>query len=446
MEIYKAKKSDIFKYAFGGFGSNVPFLLAMGYLTFFYTDVLGISAMAVGGLMLVARVIDAVTDPLMGIIGDRTRSKLGRFRPWIIAGSPFLGLSIFALFSAPSLSPFGKVLYAYVIYIFFSLASTVVNIPYHSLTPVMSTDSNQRTIVAVAKQMMAIPAQLLVLVMGLPLVNAFGGGTKGWAMFGFLCALLTTVSFWICAWGAKPYDKMELVDGLEPIKLKNQLKLVYKNRPLLMLLIAFGTDLIAFAASQGVNLFYFIYYLNRPDLVPLISLLNLGVNLVVMALIPALAKKFGKKPLYLAATFICMVPLAVLFFLPSSQVNLIVILIVISSMVATIPGNLGWAMLPDCVEYGEWKHGIRGEGTITSSLTFINKLGMAIGGALVGIILAKSGYVPNAAQSESALTAIRFMRFIFPLLGYLCSFISMQFYTITNSFYAKMVKEIQERN
>ena len=132
----KAKFSDVFKYSFGGLGSNLAFFLVMSFLTFFYTDIFGISSYVVATLMLISRFIDAFTDPIMGMLGDNTRSKMGKYRPWIIFGAPVLGVLIFLLFTAPEMSPTMKVVYAYVIYILYSLASTVVNIPYHALTPV----------------------------------------------------------------------------------------------------------------------------------------------------------------------------------------------------------------------------------------------------------------------------------------------------------------------
>lgn len=124
----------------------------MSYLTFFYTDIFGIDTYIVSFLMLISRFIDAFTDPMMGILGDHTKSKMGRFRPWIILGAPVLGLLIFLLFTAPDLSTNMKVVYAYEVYIAYSLASTVVNIPYHALTPVLSQDPQQRTVIVTWKQ------------------------------------------------------------------------------------------------------------------------------------------------------------------------------------------------------------------------------------------------------------------------------------------------------
>ena len=205
----KAKFSDVFKYSFGGLGSNLAFFLVMSFLTFFYTDIFGISSYVVATLMLISRFIDAFTDPIMGMLGDNTRSKMGKYRPWIIFGAPVLGVLIFLLFTAPEMSPTMKVVYAYVIYILYSLASTVVNIPYHALTPVLSEDPQQRTEIVAWKQGMGTVSQFVITILALPLVELFGGGKQGWALYGALIGIMTTISFWICAWGGKKYDKVD---------------------------------------------------------------------------------------------------------------------------------------------------------------------------------------------------------------------------------------------
>ena len=174
----KAKFSDVFKYSFGGLGSNLAFFLVMSFLTFFYTDIFGISSYVVATLMLISRFIDAFTDPIMGMLGDNTRSKMGKYRPWIIFGAPVLGVLIFLLFTAPEMSPTMKVVYAYVIYILYSLASTVVNIPYHALTPVLSEDPQQRTEIVAWKQGMGTVSQFVITILALPLVELFGGGKQ----------------------------------------------------------------------------------------------------------------------------------------------------------------------------------------------------------------------------------------------------------------------------
>lgn len=245
----KAKFSDVLKYSFGGLGSNLAFFLVMSYLTFFYTDILGISSYVVATLMLVSRFIDAFTDPLMGMIGDNTRSKMGKYRPWIIFGAPVLGVLIFLLFTAPEMSATMKIVYAYIVYIAYSLASTVVNIPYHALTPVLSQDPQQRTVIVTWKQGMGTVAQFIITIMALPLVEAFGGGKQGWAIYGALIGILTTLSFFVCAWGGRDYDKVNMSAPKEKFNFKENIQLVTKNKPMLMLMIAFGTDVLANASQ-----------------------------------------------------------------------------------------------------------------------------------------------------------------------------------------------------
>ncbi len=443
----RASKLDIFKYSFGGVGSNIAFMAVMGYLTYFYTDIFGIPIAATASLMLIARLIDAVTDPLMGMLSDQTKTKLGKFRPYIIFGAPLLGLSMVLLFTAPELSDTGKLVYAYITYIGYSLASTIVNIPYHSLTPVMSQDPDQRTTIAVSKQMMALPAVLFVQVLTLPIVGAFGNDANAWTMYAVISAVLMTLSFWLCAAGAKKSDNKDTVlKKTEKIPFKTQMQTIYKNKPLIMLLIAFGTDLIASSMAQGVNMYYFLYVIGDTSLIPIIGMAALLPPLIVMPFLPKLSRIFGKKKLFVISNVLACAPLSFLLITGITDPQIVMITLIISTIFASIPGTMGWAMLPDCVEYAQWKTGIRAEGTVSSTLTFVNKLGMAIGGSLVGIVLASVGYVANAAQAPEVLDAIVLLKFLGPILGYVCSLIAMFFYEINNEFYKKISDEIKERN
>lgn len=443
----KAKFNDVLKYSFGGLGSNLAFILVMSYLTFFYTDIFGIDTMVVSGLMLVSRFIDAFTDPIMGMLGDHTRSKLGRYRPWIIAGAPLLGILVFLLFTAPELSPNMKIVYVYVVYIAYSLASTVVNIPYHSLTPVMSQDPNQRTVIVSWKQGMGIVSQFVVTILALPLVEAFGGGKQGWALYGALVGILTTVSFWICAWGGKPYDVCEPAKTGEKqsFNMLKDLRLLIKNKPMLMLMIAFGTDVLANATCSAVNMYYFKYVLGREDLVPQVATVTLITGIVAIPLLPILTKWLGKKRLYWLGSLFSIFPLVVMWIMPTAPVLILMTMMGVFGLISKIPGTLGWAMLPECSDYGEWKFGQRADGLMSSSLTFINKFGMAIGGFIASFFLGLVGFVANQEQTPAVLGMIAFLRFGMPVLGYIASLISMAFYEITNERYDEIRRELDAR-
>lgn len=433
----KAKYSDIIKYAFGGLGSNLPFMLIMMYMTFFYTDVFGISPFAASGLMLTARLIDAVTDPLMGMIADNTRSKLGRFRPYLLFGAPFLGLSVFLLFTTPSLTPGQKIVYAYVVYIAYSLLSTVCNIPYHSLTAVLSEEPSQRTLIVTWKQGMAIFPSLLIS-FALPIVSAFGAGTTsvfGWSVLGGITGVCTTLSFLICAWGGKPYDTMERVAVSKNASANknffSDLKMIFKNFPLIMLLIAFGTDLLAASFSSAVNTYYFKYVLHQEAWIPVVSVCSLISSVLSIALTFPLSQRFGKKAVIWWTSLLAIVPNVLLLFIQNPALALLCVILTSYGLVSGIAGILGWAMLPDCVDWGEYTFKKRLDGLTTSTMTFINKLASAVAGSAALAILGSLGYVANQEQTQTVCTAIIVMRFALPILGHIASVIALHFYELT---------------
>lgn len=442
-----ATKMEILKYSFGGIGSNISFALLMGYLMFFYTDVFGISAISVGSLFLVSRLIDAITDPIMGMIADRTRSKFGRYRPWIIFIAPFLGLSVILLFFTPDIGYDQKVIYAYVTYILYSLVSTMVNIPYHALTPVLSEDSNQRTQIASAKQMMAIPANLFVSAAALPLVAIFGGGKQGWMGLAVLVAFITVVSFWLCAAGAKRHDVLEDTAGkpTKKVSLKDQLNVILKNKPLLLLMGAFGIQMLATSISNAVNMYYMSYNVGRPDMVPVIGLIGTFTAIPVALTLPSLTKRFDKKRIFIVGNILAASACALLFVTPANNITLVVAVSVLVTTTAQVSGIIGWAMLPDCVDYAQWKTGTRGDGTVSSSLTFINKCGMAFGGLIAGAIMEGVGYIAGVQQSGVVLQAILTMKSILPAAAYLLSMMLIMKYPITNKSFKVMLQEIEDR-
>lgn len=444
----KASFIDIVKYSFGGVGSNLAFLLVMSYLTFFYTDIFGISSMTVATLMLVARFIDAFTDPLMGMIGDHTRTRFGKYRPWIIFGAPLLGFFTFLLFTAPELSPGLKVIYAYVVYIVYSLISTVVNIPYHALTPVMSEDPQQRTVIVTWKQGMSVVAQFAITIWALPLVEFFGGGSKGWAAYAALIGAVITISFWLCAWGGKKYDTCDMNPNIarEHMNFLKDIKLLLRNKPMMMLMIAFGTDVLANASYSAVNVYYFKYILNRMDLVPTVASVILWTGIVAIPLLPILTKLLGKKNLYWLGSALSIIPLVVMWIKPTATVMILMTSMGIFGLVSKFPSFLGWAMLPECSDYAEWKFGQRADGLMSSSLTFINKFGMAIGGFIASFFLGLVGFAANQEQTAAVQNMIVFLRFGMPVIGYVASLISMAFYEITDKRYAEIRAEMETRS
>lgn len=435
MNSTKKQKPDYLnfgKYAMGGVGFSMTNMIVLTYLTFFCTDIFGISSLTVAGLMLVTKVIDAVTDPIMGFIADQTRSKSGRYRPYLIYGSPILGVLIYLLFSAPELSAGMKIVFIYIVYIAYSLAFTVVGVPFTSLVPVLAKDSTERTMVVSWKNVMIQVGRLFITSFALPIVEAFGGGAAGWGRFGALVGIIITLCFWCVAWGLKPYDTIDLAVEKPKVNLWKEIHLITKNKPLLMLMLAFGTDMIANSTLLAVNMYYFKYVLNRVDLVPITSIALTVTGVLANLAIPYLTGKVGKKRLYWWGSLLSILPLAVLMIKPVVPSSALMVLITLFGLISTIPSALAWAMLPDCVDYAEYITGVNGNGVVSSTFSFMNKFCGAIGSFLASYLLGIFGFEANQEQTKTVLFVIVFLRFGVPILGYIASLASMHFYELTD--------------
>ena len=265
------------------------------------------------------------------------------------------------------------------------------------------------------------------------------------AVYGALIGILTTVSFWICAWGGKEYDVCDMQAEKGSFNMLKDLKLLLHNKPMVMLMIAFGTDVLANATYSAVNMYYFKYVLGREDLVPKVASAILFAGIVSIPLLPILTKWFGKKRLYWFGSALSIIPLVVMWIRPTAPVAVLMSMMAMFGFISKIPSNLGWAMLPECSDYAEWKFGQRADGLMSSSLTFINKFGMAIGGFIASFFLGLVGFVPNQEQTTAVLGMISFLRFGMPVLGYIASLISMAFYEITSEKYAQIRSDLDAR-
>ncbi len=433
------------KYAMGGVGFSMTNMIVLSYLTFFCTDFFGISSLTVAGLMLVTKVIDAVTDPIMGFIADQTRTKSGRYRPYLIYGSPVLGVLIYLLFSAPELSTAMKIVFIYAVYIAYSLAFTVVGIPFTSLVPVLAKDSTERTMVVSWKNVMIQVGRLFITSFALPIVELFGGGTKGWGRFGALVGVIITLCFWCVAWGLKKYDTIDLAVEKPKVNMLKEMHLITRNKPLLMLMLAFGTDMIANSALLAVNMYYFKYVLGRVDLVPITSVALTVTGVLSNLAIPYMTKKFGKKQLYWYGSLFSILPLAVLLVKPIVPSSALIVLITLFGLISTVPSALAWAMLPDCVDYAEYITGVKGNGVVSSTFSFMNKFCGAIGSFLASYLLGIFGFVANQSQTRNVILVIVFLRFGVPILGYIASLVSMYFYELTDERNLEIRRALDER-
>lgn len=429
-------------YGVGDLSVNLFFQSAIIYLLFFYTDIFGISAAAAASIFLVARLVDAVTDPIMGMIADRTKTRWGKFRPYLLFGAPPLAVIAVAMFSVPDLEGDQKVLYAYATYILFSIAYTIVSIPYSGLTAVITEDAKERTNLSAYRMAFALGGAVIVGVGTQPLVTFFGGGAAGFqttiALYGIMSVLLLAVTF--------RYTQEKVTAVVEkPPTVSEMISVMSRNLPLWLLIVAFLMGMLAYIVRSSAVIYYFQYNLGRGDLFPLYMLFILLGQLAGIVITPWVANKWGKKNTYVIGAVLGMVTGVALYLTPYDALGAIFVISAVGSFFFAAPTVLAWAMLPDTVEYAEWKRGVRADGAIYATSSFFQKLAMAVGGAMAAMVLSATGYVAGESQSVEALEGILLMISVGPVLAMIVGIVAIWFYPLDEEMHLEIRKDLEER-
>ena len=401
-------------YAVGDFAINLYFMSAMTFLLFFYTEVYGLSAAVAAGVFLVARAVDAVTDPIMGFIADRTRSRWGKLRPYLLFGPLPLGLITVATFTVPGFGDFGKAAWAYVTYVLFGVVYTAVTIPYAAMTAVLTDDYQERTVLTTFRIGCAFGGAWVVSVGLMPMVDGFGGGAGGFQAAMILFAVVATALLWVTFAGTE--ERVAPVRSSQRLSLADGTRALATNWPLIVIVLLFTLGMLAFTLRQTAAPYYFKYNMGREDLLSL----YLGVTLPAMYLglvaVPWLSRRFGKAGGIRAGAVVAMIGAGGFYITPPDNV----VMVFVWGSVLAIGGApiavLGWAMIPDTVEYAEWRTGVRADGLILATASFFQKMAKAVGGAGVAGALAFFGYVAHAEQSEETLEAILWSMSVAPFV------------------------------
>jgi GPH family glycoside/pentoside/hexuronide:cation symporter/probable glucitol transport protein GutA len=407
----------------------------LGYLMLFYTDYFGISAAAVGTLFLVARVWDAFMDPIMGVIVDNTKSRWGKFRPYLLVAPVIMaGLTVLC-FLQPHISPAAKIIYAYVTYIMWGMSYSVVDVPYWSLTAAITDDPKERTKVVMVPRVMAIIGGLVVSVFTLPLVKAL----NSWFLVSLIYAVLCVVFFWITFFNVK---EQVTVTRNEKFTFRDAFRVIKLNQPLLLLLLTMLIEDIVTKFRGGFGIYYFKYYLHAENLFPFFSLLSVAPVLIGAMFVPMISKRLGKKKTTIIGLVGYGVSYIALFFVGKSMIPFFTLTIVgaVFFGIATITMS---SMIADCVEYSEWKTGKRAEGTVFSTNTFRSKLAGAIGGGIGAYMLSGIGYIPNHTQSGTTMVWMQLLFTIIPGILLLFSVVPLIKYQLTEGNYEKILSEIK---
>lgn len=413
-----ASKLAVICYGFGDLASQFVWTFVGSYLTIYYTDIVGLAPAIVSVIMMGARIWDAINDPMMGAIAERTRSKFGRFRPYIAFGCPFL--AIFAVLTFTN--PFGGgsaagAIWAAVTYIIAGMLYTLVNIPYAALSGVMTEDANQRNKINTSRNIGMNLGMVIVNALSAGLALRFSGegaevaNGHGYMMTALIYAIISIPLFLIVFATAK--EKVQPMHGTQAFSFKDTVNNLVRNKYLMIITLIMLLQMTAFMGRIAVTSYYVIYCLGSFTMIALIMTIPSLGGIIGSFFVPFFAKRFGKRAVLMGSMLIQAVGLLVIYFAPFDNITMVLVGCWIFGLF-----NVGFpmtlSMVADSVDYMELKTGIRTDGTAYATYGLATKVGNAIGGSIGVLLLAAFGYVANAEQTVEAMNGINIVVNLIP--------------------------------
>lgn len=420
MEKKMASKLAVICYGFGDLASQFVWTFVGSYLTIYYTDIVGLAPAIVSVIMMGARIWDAINDPMMGAIAERTRSKFGRFRPYIAFGCPFL--AIFAVLTFTN--PFGGgsaagAIWAAVTYIIAGMLYTLVNIPYAALSGVMTEDANQRNKINTSRNIGMNLGMVIVNALSAGLALRFSGegaevaNGHGYMMTALIYAIISIPLFLIVFATAK--EKVQPMHGTQAFSFKDTVNNLVRNKYLMIITLIMLLQMTAFMGRIAVTSYYVIYCLGSFTMIALIMTIPSLGGIIGSFFVPFFAKRFGKRAVLMGSMLIQAVGLLVIYFAPFDNITMVLVGCWIFGLF-----NVGFpmtlSMVADSVDYMELKTGIRTDGTAYATYGLATKVGNAIGGSIGVLLLAAFGYVANAEQTAEAMNGINIVVNLIPAI------------------------------
>ncbi len=432
----------------GDFGFNLYWQTAGLYLLFFYTDVLDLPAATAGFIYMAALIWDAALDPVLGVVVDRTRTRMGRYRPYLLLGGAPLALGFVAVFAGPVWPASGAVVFAALTHLLFRTLYAVVSIPYAALFARITRDSTQRGDMAGVRMVFGTLAAIAVAALTLPLAQALStpeAPRRGWLILSAIYGVIAALCLLAVAWAARGLDTAEEA-APPPRPVRDVLRSLAANRALLLVLGAVVLSAFAGTMFSKNLLYYFKYVVGDAKLgsaALAIGALTAAICVPAFAVVVRLA---GKRAAWLIGAIPGLAGLVLWHLADGQGVTLLFAAVALQAMGLASYVVCFWGMLPDTVEYGEWRTGVRTESLVFGLVVLGQKAALGLGAGFLGIALTHVGYVPNAAQSPDTLAGIKAMMFWIPLAGGLASAGLIAFYPITRASHETMVAEIAARS
>lgn len=436
------RPGQVIGYGVGDFAFNLTFTFCSLFLLYFYTDVLGLSATTGGLIIMAALVWEGITDPLVGMLANRTRSRWGRYRPYLLLGAVPLALSFILMFVPTGLSGTALALFALGTHLLFRTVYTFVNIPYIALSAQMTSDSMERSKLAAARMIFAIVCGLILAALSLPLARVLGDGVSGF----FALSLIyggTVIGILLLCFGTTRESAQTAAD--EHPSFRQMVQAVRSNRPFLILFAATLLGSVGYTMASKALVYYLKYHVGSEAAVTTGLIVGLSAGALAMPLWLLFMRRTSKRATWLAGFALSGASALVMFAFGPKAGTLLWSLIAVGGA-----GNAAfiltfWSMAPDTVEYGELQTGTRAEGAIFGFVIFSQKVALGIGTGMLGVILDLIGYQANQAQSAQTLDGILALYTIAPFaLGGLAAG-CIWFYPLNRSTHARIVEQIAER-
>ena len=449
----KLRLSEYVGYALGDTASNLFFQTFNIFLTYYYVDVWLLAASSVSWMVALVRFWDSVADPVMGIIADRTQTRWGKFRPYLLWMSVPYGIGGYLIFANPSLGPSGKLAYAYVTYTLMMFAYTGVNVPYSSLLGVLSPSSRTRTVASSFRFVGAFGGGLLVSLLVRPLVKTLGAGDEvsGFQQTMAIFAVLSVGLFWVTFFTTR--ERVKPPVGQQS-SIKGELKELSKNRPWMILLFAAAFSTTFIVMRSGSTLFYFKYVAGE-DGTPILFgaldrttvFLSSGMASMMLgsACLGIFARALDKRTLAVILTLITAFSYAAFYLLPPENFGLLLAVNALGTLTMGPTSALVWAMYADVADYGEWKFGRRSTGLVYSASLFALKTGTMMAGWLLPMLLSWFGFVPNIQQSAGAVLGITLAFSVVPGFFALLKAVALWVYPLHQREVDRIERELSDR-
>ncbi|MBU2552745.1 MAG: MFS transporter [Proteobacteria bacterium] len=427
-------------YGLGDFSIQTAFNLASFYLLYYFTDVFMIEAAAAGMILMFGRLALGIFDPIVGGLSDRTSTRWGARRPYILFGAAPVGLTTFLLFASPDLTAGSRIWYALGTFILFFTAMSLVNIPYTSLTATLTRDTRERSSLAGYKVVFGILGTLFAAGATKPLAAWFPNEVAGFRAVGALYGLVVAAGLWITFASVQ-----ERVGAEAPPRLpfRTSAALVLSNRAFLTLAASTLLFNVAMNIMAALVNYYFKYNLGAENWIPAAFLALFITSALLIPFYVYLSNRFSKRFAYQFGMLIVCGSLVGIYFTGESEIIKTILLLVVCGAGLSAAFLCPWAMMPDTVEYGQWRTGLRREGIVFGCFFFTFKLSAALAGLLAGLGLDLVGYMPHAEQSLKALTGLRLMMSFIPLGLILAGMALLAFYPVDEPTYARITADIR---